>query len=480
MKIFLILIVIFINVTASELGFYKNTRFGFSGQYPSKLFINKFESDNGDGVILTSQNRKVKCTFSGSNNVLESTLKEEYYSQLKSAKNDSTKKITYKVLKKKWFVTSGYNYTNKTIFYNKIFHTKNNSSNIDIFTGFYLEYPTKDKKRYNSLVKIISKNFEPYKDNMNNSLETKKVKILNEWECQKTVMDINFDLESINKLSNTNKINKAKEILNRVNDIAYRCNNIGANKDFDLDGSDLYGTINLKIKINDILNNPSKKLDMSDANKEIHEIIVGRVDTVITGTTRMIIIGNGEQCYLDMLHDKNNLGNIIDTNCLQLKDLTGNNVVCTKNKKMCKSLNDVERSLIENLQINDNNTIYTSSEVNTQKSRKNTSNDIINIQDDPVKINDTMQVSDFILDYSSLKNIKVCINGNILSMGDTTVLVDKSNSMISISLDINKLSRKIRKQIMQQSSIENIWSNVVCGKASDIMYDKGLIIEEIK
>jgi len=250
-----------------------------------------------------------------------------------------------------------------------------------------LEYPTKDKKKYNKLVNIISKNFKPYGDNINknknNSFGNRRVKVLNEWECQQKVMSLNFDLESINELSGTNRINKIKEILSRVNDIAYRCNNIGADEDFNLEGSDLYGTNNLKIKINDILNNPNKNFDMSNANKSIHEIIVGRIDTVITGTTRMIIIGNGEQCYLDMFHDKNNLGNILDTNCLQLKDLTGNNVVCTKNRKICKSISDVENSLIHSLHTRDNSTTYTSSEDDIQKSTKrkdkvkNSTNEII-------------------------------------------------------------------------------------------------------
>ncbi len=390
MKIFLILLVLFINVTASELGFYKNARFGFSGQYPTELFTNEFHSDNGDGVIFRSQDAKVKCTFSGSNNVMESSLKEEYYARLESAKDDSSREVTYKVLRNKWFVTSGYNYTNKTIFYNKIFHTKDNSSNIDIFTGFYLEYPIRGKQKYNKLVKIISKNFKPYGDNINknknNSFGDRRVKVLNEWECQQKAMSLNFDLESVNELSGTNKINKAEEILSRVNDIAYRCNNIGADEDFDLEGSDLYGTNNLKIKIRDILKDPNKNFDMSSANKDIHEIIVGRVDTVITGSTRMIVIGNGEQCYLDMLHDKNNLGDIIDTNCLQLKDLTGNNVVCTKNRKICKSISDVENSLIHSLQTRDNSTTYTSSEDNIQDNTRR-ENKVVSSNNTPVRIN---------------------------------------------------------------------------------------------
>jgi len=94
--------------------------------------------------------------------------------------------------------------------------------------------------------------------------------------------------------------------------------------------------------------------------------------------------------------------------------------------------------------------------------------------------NATMQVSDFILDYSSLKNIKVCVAGNITSMGDTTMLADKNNPMTSIFLDTSKLSRNLRKQIMQQYGMMDTCSNIVCGRASDIMFNQGLIAEKIK
>ncbi len=160
----------------SKLGFYKNTRFGFSGKYPKKLFTNESHSDNGDGVRLTNNDGTVGCSFYGSYNVLDSSIGKRYNEELISTKNSNGKEITYKVLRENWFATSGYDYTNRTIFYNKIFHTLDESSGVDIFTGFSLNYPIKDKQKYNKLVTTISENFEPYAENIKKTIE-KRVKI---------------------------------------------------------------------------------------------------------------------------------------------------------------------------------------------------------------------------------------------------------------------------------------------------------------
>ncbi len=81
-----------------------------------------------------------------------------------------------------------------------------------------------------------------------------------------------------------------------------------------------------------------------------------------------------------------------------------------------------------------------------------------------------MQVSDFILDYNSLRGTKVCVHGDIMSMGDMT----------SINLNTNKLSRNLRKDIMQKCTMMSTCSQVVCGVVQDITYSKGLIVSEIK
>ena len=98
----------------------------------------------------------------------------------------------------------------------------------------------------------------------------------------------------------------------------------------------------------------------------------------------------------------------------------------------------------------------------------------------PAKGNNAMQVSDFMLDYNSLKGTNVCVHGDIMSMGDMTTLMDKNNAMASINLNTDKLSRSLRKNIMRKCTMMSTCSQVVCCSVQDVMYDKGLIVSEIK
>ena len=99
-----------------------------------------------------------------------------------------------------------------------------------------------------------------------------------------------------------------------------------------------------------------------------------------------------------------------------------------------------------------------------------------------VQANNTMQVSDFILDYNSLQNKNVCVSGNIMSMGDdkSVMLMDRQNSMTSIYIDVSNMPRKTRKAIMQQCGMGDTCSNIVCGQARKIMFDKGIYVNQIK
>ena len=99
-----------------------------------------------------------------------------------------------------------------------------------------------------------------------------------------------------------------------------------------------------------------------------------------------------------------------------------------------------------------------------------------------LQANNTMQVSDFILDYNSLQNKNVCVSGNIMSMGDdeSVMLMDRQNSMTSIFIDVSNMPRETRKSIMQQCGIGGTCFNTVCGQAREIMFDKGIYVNQIK
>ena len=129
---------------------YNNERFGFTLSYPAKLFLTKILSDNGDGITLYNGDRSLELRAYGS--WYGDNIKQIYRDEQGWAK-ESGQKVTYKVLKKNWFVLSGIDRKKQTIFYKKTYFRDGKS------TSFRLEYPISDKAKYNSLVSMINKNF---------------------------------------------------------------------------------------------------------------------------------------------------------------------------------------------------------------------------------------------------------------------------------------------------------------------------------
>ena len=129
---------------------YTNVRFGFSFVYPDDLFVTKILSDNGDGVTLYNSDKSLELRAYGS--WYGDTINQVYRDELKWAK-ESAKKVSYKVLKKQWFVLSGTDREKQKIFYQKTFFKEGKS------TSFRMEYPIKDKAKYNALVSLINKSF---------------------------------------------------------------------------------------------------------------------------------------------------------------------------------------------------------------------------------------------------------------------------------------------------------------------------------
>ncbi len=133
---------------------YFNERFGFTLAYPGDIFRQKILSDNGDGIALYNQDRTLELRAYGS--WYGDNIKEIYRDELGWAK-ESGQRVTYKVFKKNWFVLSGIDRKKQTIFYQKTYFKEGKSF------GFRLTYPVRDKKKYDSLVSTISKNFESKK-----------------------------------------------------------------------------------------------------------------------------------------------------------------------------------------------------------------------------------------------------------------------------------------------------------------------------
>lgn len=130
---------------------YMNERFGFSLVYSTDIFVTKILSDNADGITLYNADRSLQLKAYGS--WYGDNIREIYRDELGWAK-EAGQKVTYKVLKKNWFVLSGIDKKKQTIFYKKTYFRAGKS------TSFRFEYPVKDKAKYNSLVSIINKNFK--------------------------------------------------------------------------------------------------------------------------------------------------------------------------------------------------------------------------------------------------------------------------------------------------------------------------------
>ena len=132
---------------------YTNARFGFTLSYPNNLFVLKRFSDNGDGITLYNSDKSLELRAYGS--WYGDDIRQIYRDEQGWAK-DAGQKVTYKVLKKNWFVLSGTDRQKRTIFYLKTYFKDGKS------VSFRLEYPLIDKAKYNSLVSMINKSFKIY------------------------------------------------------------------------------------------------------------------------------------------------------------------------------------------------------------------------------------------------------------------------------------------------------------------------------
>lgn len=131
-------------------GRYINERFHFMLVYPEEIFVEKLLSDNGDGITLYNQDKTLELKAYGS--LYGENIKEIYHDTLKWSA-EAKEHVTYKVLRKNWFVFSGMTFENKRIFYQKTFYKKSGSVSVK------LVYPAKNAKRYDKLLRDIMKNF---------------------------------------------------------------------------------------------------------------------------------------------------------------------------------------------------------------------------------------------------------------------------------------------------------------------------------
>lgn len=151
----LLLLVIFVSAgNASPLQTYYNNRFNYSINYPSDIFTIKNHPANGGGIWLSDKTKKLKLTLIGRYMVTSKSIKEAYTQSIAYYKGENGRELTYKRQKDNWFVLSGYTQKKKKIFYEKKFCID------DKLVGYIFEYPAKDKKKYEALIKIFNYSFE--------------------------------------------------------------------------------------------------------------------------------------------------------------------------------------------------------------------------------------------------------------------------------------------------------------------------------
>ncbi len=135
----------------TKLHSYFNDRFGYAILYPSVLFP-QGEAGNNDGQKFMSIHADAILTVYGKYNTLNKSLESLYDEAARGGLSDDPKRvITYCVLRKDWFVVSGYD--NGQVFYEKTIMNKDEIQCMDFV------YPERLKSYYDPLVAKIAGSF---------------------------------------------------------------------------------------------------------------------------------------------------------------------------------------------------------------------------------------------------------------------------------------------------------------------------------
>ena len=126
---------------------YQNTRFGFRVKYPGN-FTPMPKPANNDGREFKSKDGGFNLFVYGSNYIEGFESQSEYEFAI-----DNFNEITYDRKGKNWFVLSGYK--GNKIIYQKTFYGRGCSNTI------FMEYPKKDKSKYDDIVTAIVRSFKP-------------------------------------------------------------------------------------------------------------------------------------------------------------------------------------------------------------------------------------------------------------------------------------------------------------------------------
>jgi hypothetical protein len=130
---------------------YVNVRFAFGISYPVGILVPQGEADNGDGQRFLSKDGKTSMLAYGYNNAADDTLNSIFHDEIAGKKKSNQRRaVTYKVLKKTWFVVSGTE--EDMLFYTKVVYLKDK----DQFINIRIAYPKSQRRFYDPIVSVVS------------------------------------------------------------------------------------------------------------------------------------------------------------------------------------------------------------------------------------------------------------------------------------------------------------------------------------
>jgi hypothetical protein len=134
--------------SAEKSGFlrYENSQFGYSVDIPASFSKIILLPDNGDGLILATQDDKSRFRASGGNYIegIERTLKQSY----DEAREGLPVKAAYATLKNDYWVLSWLE--------DEVIHYRKFMLRGDTWCDFELSYPAAQKKAYDSVVTHVA------------------------------------------------------------------------------------------------------------------------------------------------------------------------------------------------------------------------------------------------------------------------------------------------------------------------------------
>lgn len=131
---------------------YANARFGYSIAYPVGVLYPQGEADNGDGQKFLSRDGRATMLVYGGHQLDTVSISDMYEAASKERSlSGASRTVTMKVLKKDWFVISGY--AGERVFYQKTMLRDG------VIKTFIIEYDRSQRSLYDPITARVARSF---------------------------------------------------------------------------------------------------------------------------------------------------------------------------------------------------------------------------------------------------------------------------------------------------------------------------------